>query len=180
MDYVTAAGRGISARSSTINEPVNFIPQNAVGISFDVSSTTDIARIHVGATGFGATGFPSQLEVIGQHSIITLEDNMDFSANIHGFLPGVDQGYDIPESTKNGVTTVEWFFIQELIDSPNLQMWFNADGRGLAGTTTFSNVSWIMRPEPGAITIEPYAIILFGVGTFCMFVFLINRKNKST
>ena len=167
-----------SARSSTISEPVNFIPQNAVGISFDVSSTTDIARIHVGATGFGATGFPSQLEVIGQHSIITLEDNMDFSANIRGFLPGVNRGYDIPESTKNGVTTVEWFFIQELIDSPNLQMWFNADGRGSAASTTFSNVSWIMRPEPGAIT-EPYTIILFIVGTLGLFAIFRSRKKKS-
>ncbi len=168
-----------SARSSTISEPVNFIPQNAVGISFDVSSTTDIARIHVGATGFGATGFPSQLEVIGQHSIITLEYNMDFSANIRGFLRGVDQDYDILESTKNGVTTVEWIFIPEVIDSPNLQMWCNADGRGSAAITTFSNVSCVMRPEPGAIT-EPYAIILFIVGTLGLFAFLRNRKKKST
>jgi hypothetical protein len=157
---------------STTTELQDFIPTDAIGISFDVSSDTQLSRIHVWVQKWTAEDF------IFQHGVITLQDNMDFSANVNSLFSSgpdavspIDYWYDIPESTLGGITTVDFIFIQDMIGAPFSKYSFAADGRGSAGTTTFSNVSWIIfdedsnpLPSPFAPIPIPSAVILGGIG----------------
>jgi hypothetical protein len=179
----SASGRDGSSQTDTA---LNFIPSDAVGISFGVSATTEFARIHVLAQKWSVGN-----EFIFQHGVITLQDDVNFSANINSlFSTGpdavspIDYWYDIPESTLNGITTVEFIFIEDLVGAPFSWFGFRADSRVssgsasnilLAGTTTFSDVSWIISdwdsnplpspfgPSPNVIP-APGAVILGSIG----------------
>ncbi|MCP4258686.1 MAG: hypothetical protein GY774_14475 [Planctomycetes bacterium] len=167
----------------------DFIPTDAIGISFGVSSDTQLARIHVWAQKFSVAD-----EFLFQHGVITLQNNMDFSANINSLFSSgpdavspIDYSYDIPESTLNNITTINFIFTQDMVDAPVSKFRFAADGRGMAGTTTFSDVGWIIfdgdssplpspfAPNPCLVPV-PSAVILGSLGlTFSGW--LLKRKR---
>jgi len=185
LNYISYDGSGKdTAYVSTYTHPDNFIPANAVGVSFMVSQSTNVGRVQLATQGYSADGY-----FIFQHDIYTPNNDMNFVANILSFQYGMDECYDIPESTENNITHVNFIFLEDLINSPKVNFIFYADSRGSAGTTTFSDVSWIISegdmsplPSPFHNPIEPIpepsTILLITIGLGSMTAIVIRRKCK--
>jgi len=178
--------------SSETGTVLNFIPSNAIGFSFGVSATTQSGRIQVWAQKWSVAD-----EFIFQQDVYNRQFDMDFSGNVNSLFSSgpdavspIDYSYDIPESTLNGITTVEFIFIQDLVGAPVSKFRFVADSRDpfsptnnilLAGATTFSDVSWIISdggssplpspfgpnpnvvPLPGSVLLVVFAVGYSGV-----------------
>lgn len=148
---------GVYGKSRVYPAVENFIPANAIGISFCVSVTSEFSSIVVGARGRAALNADANIDIIVIHRAATgCHDRMNFQSVVERLPNGnwLSGEYfdDIPESTENGKTTVELVFVRDIITAPQLEFVFEANSCGtsqtgvpyLAGTTTFSDVSWII------------------------------------
>ena len=148
----------------------NFIPADAIGIYFDYEHTTVFGTATIGAYGYSEPGNPSETAIVECSISTNLYGPIDFRSVIQR-PPGYKPIYgDIPESIEDGVTTVSYIFIQDIMDAPFLWFWIEASNYAV-GTTTFSDMSWIIDdgtipfPDPVPAPVpEPSTILLVATG----------------
>ncbi len=149
------------------------LPNGAIGLFFEVSSTLQNSRAKVEIQtsaggldfGFGST-ISNEFTAGGLTRWGDLLDwsRVDFQPKVFGELTEVVSG---------DTAAIEFFFTPEVLASARHDLRFFADGRQqsdefLDGVTTFSNVSWILG-EPVLVPLPP-AVWLGSLGILAVIV----------
>lgn len=174
MTYTDALG---SAAISQATFNATAMPLNTIGISFDITSTLTFSR----ASLFDQV-WTSSHEFLGSNSVSnTFTSTGAFGSGSlsewgwteFGFGP---QTFDtVPSSTVGDTTSIQFLFSDNVLNGDLHQIIFKADGLQpnvgdiwLSGTTTYSNVSWIIDEGKSTDGTPPSVVPLPGAALLGM------------
>jgi len=157
----------------------NIDSQFVVGIHFEASSSLEFSRALVQFTGRNRDDGTEIASQVISEILITDTGGIAGSWDLSTWIARARGVYfDIPETTVNGVTSVDFFFFPEVFTFPINNIIFfgdgsQPDGTHLAGTTTYANVSWLVSddpptgpiefvPEPSSFLLAAFAVFGFG------------------